>query len=505
MRTSPALSPRLLDLFVVVLVVGYCVVMLRALDRWPPVDNDEGREANVFWVMAHVDPEANQMNEYHGFANWGTGGLQGMTTAAIFRLGGIGIFQARLTSLIWGGGLLLLSYAAGSLLWNRAVASAAVGMLAVSDPFLVSSHVLRPDVQTTFLTMLAWLTAEIGFRRRWLWAHLTAGVVLGFSADVHLNTFAFIPFTLLVYLLRFGFFGVWRRRESWLLALGLALGAGYYLVARVLPDPGSFLGGLAYWVGQDKRPPVDRPGLGFLGPIQLEAWRYWDYFQEELPELALVLSGLVFGLWRAVRGGRSERFLLAGLASAQVFFLLFVSSKSKYYMIFGYPYYMMLAAAAGWWVIGRPRPPPRIAHAALGVLAVLVAIGPLKLEDRAWDNYIRASRYRAGQDYYQLMSQLRALAPADARVMAPPRYWFGFHDHHFTDIFVFERVRRQEGMSASRFLDEIEPDLVIVDAKIATDRAAQLELFRALDQLAPYEVITRNRYLGDVAVYRPRR
>ena len=497
-------SPRLLDLLAIVLVVSYALIMLRSLDRWPPLANDEGREANVFWVMARVDPGANQMNEYRGFENWGTGGIQGMTTALIFRLAGIGIFQARLTSMIWAAALLLVVYWAGAMLWRRAVALAAVALLAVSDPFLVSSHTLRPDIQTAMLTMLAWGLAEYGLRTARSWCHVASGVVLGVAVDVHLNSLAFVPFSALVYVLKFGPVDVFRRRESWLFGLGLALGGAYYLVARVLPNPGSFLGGLQYWVGVDKHPPWDKPDLGPLGPIQLELWRYWDYFQEEPLELGMVLLGLAFAIWRASRSGRAERLILAGLAAAQLFFILFVSSKSKYYMIFGYPYYALLVAAAGWWLVGRIRR-QELSYAALAALTLLLVWGPLKFEERAWDKYIRAARYRAGQDYYQLTSQLRTLAGTDARILAPPLYWFGFNDHHFTDIFVFERVKRQYGMSAARFLDEIRPDLVITDGKIATERANQLELHRALDERASYELVTRHKNFGDVAVYRLRR
>ena len=70
-------------------------------------------------------------------------------------------------------------------------------------------------------------------------------------------------------------------------------------------------------------------------------------------------------------------------------------------------------------------------------------------------------------------ARLSELAGPGARILAPPVYWIGLKDHPYADIFVFERVERQYGMTAAQFLDEIKPDLVITDAKIATDRRVE--------------------------------
>src|SRR5215218_2583259 len=112
---------KLVDLAVMLLVVSYTVVLMPGLTRWPPLINDEGREANLFWVASGADPGAERMNAYRGFSTWGNGGLQGATAAVIFRLGGLGVLQARLTSLIWGGVLLLVVYGLGRRYWGRPV------------------------------------------------------------------------------------------------------------------------------------------------------------------------------------------------------------------------------------------------------------------------------------------------------------------------------------------------------------------------------------------------
>ena len=94
------------------------------------------------------------------------------------------------------------------------------------------------------------------------------------------------------------------------------------------------------------------------------------------------------------------------------------------------------------------------------------------------------------------------IAGPGARILAPPVYWIGLHDHPYSDIYVYERVERQYGMTPAQYLDEIRPDLVITDAKIATERRVERLLYNELDARAKYELIVRHKNFGDVAVYR---
>lgn len=515
---------RTTDLAVVVLVVAYTVVLMPGLTRWPPLINDEGREANLFWVASGADPAAERMNAYRGFSTWGNGGLQGATSAVVFRLGGMGVFQARLTSLIWGGLLLLVVYWLGRRYWSRAVGLAAAVMLAVSNPFLVATHTLRPDVQVVTMVLGALLLAERsvdpGRRRPLVWAFL-GGLLLGLVVDTHPNGAAFFPLVGLVYPLRLGWRSFLRHRVTWAFVLGMVAAALYYLSVRFLPDPAGFVAGLSYWVGVDKAPPAVRAAGGIgarLGGMLLaEVARYQDYFGEEPLELLVVLLGLGGGLWMALRGSHPARLVWLGLLFAFGFFVVAVSTKSKYYMLLTYPLYLLLLArvlerVAAWVASKTPHPPTPLSRARergqgvrgviLAVLVVVVMVWPLKLDERAWDNYIRARRYREGQDYLELTSRLKEIAGPDARILAPPVYWIGMHEHPYSDIYVYERVERQYGMTPAQYLDEIRPDLVITDAKIATERRVERLLYNELDSRAKYDLIVRHKNYGDVAVYR---
>jgi len=574
-----ALHPgRIVDVLVLLLIVGYTVALMPGLTRWPPLINDEGREANLFWVASGADPTAERMNAFRGFSTWGNGGLQGATAAIIFRLGGVGVFQARLTSLLWGGLLLLLVYWVGRRYWNRSVGLAAAALLAISNPFLVATHTLRPDVQVVVMILGALLLAERALDRGlplftlpWgpsiptapqpplpqagegeptrnsrhsLKLLFTAGLLLGLVVDTHPNGLAFFPLVGLVFPLRQGWLAFLRRREVWIFGLGIVGAALYYLAVRFVPDPAGFMAALGYWVGVDKAMPVARSSGGMVGRLggmlTNEYLRYVDYFGEEPLELELVIVGLLGGLWMAIRGSYPCRLILLGLAFAAVFFVVAVSTKSKYYMLLTYPLYVLLVARvlerAAEWLGSRlaraapsPQPPasvrgrgeedaashaptlvPRLSLLAprsslLAVLVVAAMVWPLKVQDRAWENYILARRYRAGQEYFQLTDRLNELAGPGAKILAPPVYWIGLRDHPYVDIYVYERLQRQYGMTPAQFLDETRPDFVITDAKIATDRRVERQLYDELDARSHYELVVRHKNYGDVAIYRLRK
>ena len=504
------LSLRLEGALVLALVLVYLAVMLPSLTRFPPLNNDEGREGNLSWVASGLQPGAERMNAYRGFGTWGTGGLQGATTVALFRLFGLGLFQARLTSLLWGGPLLLVVYWLGRHYWGRAVGLAAMALLAVSDPFLLSTHTLRPDIQVVTLVLLALALVEHGLTSGRSWPPVVAGLLLGLSFDTHMNTLAFMPLVAAAPLVRYGW-SVWRRPTIWLLAAGLGLAALYYIGVRILPDPSGYVAAMRYWIGVDKAPPLAREAGsgGLLAQARLELLRYAEYFGvsgqgiDEPTELALIVLGLAAGVRRALCGSRPDRTLLLGLVAAAIFFVVAVSMKSRYYMLLTYPIYVLLIARGFQQLAGRLRRPV-VARAGLAALVLLAVLWPLKFHDRAWDKYVRGVRYRAGQEYYLLTAQLEQLAGPDAKILAPPLFWYGLHDHPFTDIYVFERVRRQYGETADQFLASVRPDLVITDAKIATDRATERELYRALDDRAPRELVVRHKNYGDLAIYRLR-
>ncbi len=193
-----------LDWLLVGAIVVYLLANVPFLTAWPAVNGDEGREMNAFWVHSGIDPSARTLDPIYAHDPLYKGGLQGLSTALSFRLFGFGLFQGRIVSLVWGGLLLWFTFLAGRRLYGAAAGAIAVLFLAVSQPWLVSSHIIRPDIVVATLVMAGLYCALRGLQdggRPW---HLVAGLCLGLSFDVHPNTLAFMPMVGLCYLLRFG-------------------------------------------------------------------------------------------------------------------------------------------------------------------------------------------------------------------------------------------------------------------------------------------------------------
>ncbi len=353
---------------------------------------------------------------------------------------------------------------------SRAIA---VLCLAVSQPFLVSSHIVRPDVVVAALVMLALYCALRGLQdggRAW---HLAAGALLGLSFDVHPNTLAFMPMVGLCYLLRFDGGRCWLVRAG-CSRPGISLGAAYYVGVRILPDPGHYAEAFSYWIGVDKRPPSADGNI--LGALQAELGRWAQYFGRRIVELAL----LAIGVWAAVRRSFATRRLdplLGGLLIALGVFVVLVSSKTEYYLILFFPMLVLLLASAiaelgaglaavpGGALVTGVRP-------LAGALLAVLAVSGLGFEDNFRDIVEAASDFRE-RDYGALSAQLQAQIPPGSVVVAPPVYWIGLarppYYLEYVDFYVWERIRRERNVSWPEFLRQIDPEYVILDVKAKYD------------------------------------
>jgi len=185
-------------------IVIYLLAYLPYLVAWPAVNGDEGREANAFWVSSGVDPSAQTLDPVFQHDPLYKGGLQGLTVGLSFRVLGLGLYQGRLVSLIWGGLLSVVTFLVGQRLYGAAAGYIAVVFLAASQPWLVSSHIIRPDIVVATLVMAGLYCALRGIQDGGTHWHLLAGLCLGLSFDVHPNSLAFMPMVGLCYVSRYG-------------------------------------------------------------------------------------------------------------------------------------------------------------------------------------------------------------------------------------------------------------------------------------------------------------
>lgn len=458
------------------LLVGAIVIYLLAnvpfLVAWPAVNGDEGREANAFWVSSGVDPSAKSLDPVYEHDPLYKGGLQGLTEGVSFRLLGLGVFQGRIVSLIWGGVLLWLTFLVGRRLYGPATAYVAVLFLAVSQPWLVSSHIIRPDIVVACLVMAGMYCALRGLQdgaRPW---HLLAGLCLGLSFDVHPNSLAFMPLVGLCYLSRYGWRG-FLSREAWLYVAGIGIGAVYYAAVRIAPDPQHFLEAFQYWIGVDKRPPA--LATRGAGPFAAELGRWTDYLNHRWIEGVLLGLGLAVGVTRMIRQRRLDP-IIGGLLAALVVFVVLVSSKTEFYMILFFPWLVLLVAAAIADVGARLTG----AHALAAALVVIMAVGVMGFEDNFRD-MVDASTDLNDRDYGVLSAQIQSVIPAGSRVVGPPIFWIGLSQSpyylDYVDFFVWDRVRRERNVTWAKFLADVNPDYVLLDSKTKSEVQASMPRF----------------------------
>jgi 4-amino-4-deoxy-L-arabinose transferase-like glycosyltransferase len=443
-----------------VLVVGAILAILAAhlpyLEAWPTVHNDEAREMSAFWVASGADPTARGLDPEFGADPLYKGGLQGLTVGAALRFWGLGLLQARLVSLAWGGVLLALVFLLGRRLYGTSGGLLAAFFLALARPFWLASHLVRPEIVLASLLALSCLLAYRAVAEQERWSGALAGLVLGLALDVHLNALAFGPLVGLVFLSTGA--GFWRQRAFQAFLGGMLLGLVYVLAIRVLADPSQFATSSAYWIGVDKRPPLLDWDLGRM--LSAEVGRFEGYFSSERRlELLALSGGLLFGLAASVVRRRPEP-LAIGLLLAFALFVLVVSGKSEFYLVLFYPWLCLLLAGAVIWLARRTGP--------AWPLVVLAAfwLGPrvFGFEDNH-DDLLTAAGNFPERGYYALMAEISPLVPLDASVLGPPLFWIGLHDRPYTDYYVWERLRAERGERFASFAARLKPDVLVLDAK----------------------------------------
>lgn len=450
------------------LLVGAIVIYLFAnlpyLVAWPAVNGDEGREANAFWVASGVDPSAQLLDPVFRHDPLYKGGLQSFTTGVSFRIFGLGLWQGRVVSLVWGGLLLVMTFLAGRRLYGPVAGTVAVLFLAVSQPWLVSSHIIRPDIMVATLVMAATYCALRAVQDGGRYWNLVAGLLMGMSFDIHPNSLAFMPMVGFVYLARYGWRGA-LKSDVWLYVAGIGLGALYYIAIRIAPNPGHFMEAFQYWIGVDKRPPAlaTRGGSAF----DAELGRWTQYLSHRWMEAALLGLGVLTAAIRMVRQKRLDPILVGWLVSLLVFTVL-VSSKTEFYMILFFPMLILLVAAAVADVFDRLEGARLLASA----LLVLMAVGVMGFEDNFRDITQAASNFE-DRNYATLTGEIQAVIPAGSKVIAPPLFWIGLSSPpyylDFVDFVVWERIRREQQVGWPQFVALINPEYVILDSKAKSD------------------------------------
>jgi hypothetical protein len=494
------------------LLLFYLAISLHNLDVVPQVYEDEPWQASTGWKLATQGVFGSDMlagfygmeRRYYGFMP-----LHPLLLAAIFRIAGVGLFQARFETVMLGLLALVLTYKLARRLFHNArigllavlfllgVRLTGVGPSTVSGIlFLDMARIARYDMVVPVFglaSLHAYLSAREHEQKRW---YVLAGMLAGLAGLGHLYGLFWLPVVLLLTLWD-GYRSIdrcaeclrgsgvhapgWReivaatRTPVSFVLLGFVLPWLPYL-AYVLGDIYDWRGQTSLYIGERRFDLFDphwyldnllneplryRPGLLSVGPLAgLVRVGLWTTVVA-LPASLGVLA------WRGLRrADRSARVVVVPAIVFPLLFALLLHIKMMNYIVAFAPLWAIAVAWGGvtfWERLGRAHW-RWLARPALVLLLLAILV----------EGTTRVAALEAAAStttpYYRYIQQVRQYVPPGARVIGLHNYWFGLEDIDYRDFIVPVYWTSQNNKPAplpfDEGLDRVRPDIVLLDARM---------------------------------------
>jgi 4-amino-4-deoxy-L-arabinose transferase-like glycosyltransferase len=474
-------------LVLAVLVGGYALATLPYLDRFPLVGRDEAQIAAAAYKLAHDGVYGQDL--YTGYYRseryvYEFMPLHPLLLALGFRLAGVGVWQARVVSVLCGLATLLLTYELGRRLYDARVGVLAAAALcalrfsldprASGVPLLDLGRIVRYDILVPVFVLASVLCFLAAHRRDRRLGYLGTGLLAGLATLSHVYG-AFILAVLVGALLWEQGREALRRPPAWLIMAGWLLALlpwGLYAIR----DPAAYYGQTLVDQAVGQFDLID-PAF-YWNNLARERLRYRTLFDGDgstllRPRVGLWLVFLGVATTNAclwARGRRHDlslpdRMLLLGVPVLGGLMALLLSHKRYSYILLVLPF-LALQVAYGWtaawrWASARARP-LRVAGAAL-LLAACVEAGI------GIGGSLAAGR--SASPYDHLTRAIARHLPASARILAVHIYWFGLaaYDLRSLDLpFRFSNPGYFEprALSMEEALRAIAPDYVLIDPLI---------------------------------------
>ncbi|MDD5466181.1 MAG: glycosyltransferase family 39 protein [Anaerolineales bacterium] len=438
------------------LFLAAVLALLHALTllRYPAPHVDEAWLTSRAWGFLHTGRQygpldAGLTDQFPGYWTVNQWLITALQAAALSLSQAPALLPLRLLALAFGGLLLWANYRLAFRLGGPAVAATATLLLAASRAFFHSAHLARYDVLATMLGYAA-LALAVYHSRRGFFYGLAAGALAGLAVETHLNSLIFLPALGLVYLLEGGR-QVWRNSAVWGFALGLGLGAAFYLGLHVLPYPQTYATLNRLLFSQTHTPPI----------VSLEASRILAGFSGSA-SLLLVASGsmLVLGVLAlpllARRRTAEARLALAINLALFLGAALLIPNITGHYAIFLAPAFLWPVAEFLVDFASRPWQGKAADYAwrvlAWGAVAGALALSAVPL---LTDN---AAGYRRAQQAVNA-----AVQPGDV-LMGSQVFWLGLYDHrYYSWELLIQYPRLYPEATLAEALAHYRPDLLVID------------------------------------------
>lgn len=178
--------------FLIIIVGIYLLLTIPFLSSIPLVWNDEGFFSEGAWNFANKGVVAQPLwAGLFGFENLSMhlNYLYFVTLSFSFSLFGLGIFQARIFSVVCGLLLLFVVYLFIGRLYSKKIAQLAIVLLAFNPLFLLSARLVRPEMLMTLFGFIAFGLVVLGLRRErdQRWMLFIGGIFATLAAIVHIN------------------------------------------------------------------------------------------------------------------------------------------------------------------------------------------------------------------------------------------------------------------------------------------------------------------------------
>jgi len=373
--------------------------------------------------------------------------FQSLVLAAVFRLGGVGLLQARLASVGFSILSLVVFYFLMRRISSEWVAILSTLLLSVDNFFFIASRQVRPEIYLVMFSIgTLWVFAEALLRQRLLLVFL-AGISAGISVWVHPNGLA-VPLACVVILLglhssvkkvfqKFAFF-----------TAGGFLGFLPYAVYVIYQDFGNHF--QDWWAQLAGRPQQIVQSFWLIMSARGEWQRFLQYvaFPYRVLIVAVSLLAVVMLIFYRKRYNQLTRwFLITPLVAYILIFFLLNSNKTIHYMVLLSPWLAGAIAAVAGLLLGSFTPWRISTFRTFVAIAIFAAF----LNSAAGDV---ALVYRNRNcDYEQTLAALRAAIPLNARVWGSMSFWFAFYNQPYRTQYTY-----------ARDLSSFKPDYVIANS-----------------------------------------
>lgn len=468
----------------VLLLLGYWAISLSNLTVLPIVYEDEPWQISTGWKLAAEGVFGSDLFAgYHGRENYYYGylPLHPVAMAGVFRIAGLGLFQARFETVACGLLILALTFRlARRLFHDSRIGLGAIAILILvrgfgRSPlhptgilFLDVVRVARYDVLVPVFGLAAlhlYLTASERKNNR---LYFLTGLLCALAGLTHLYGAFFLLVVVALIL--------WnplpnRRRALFALALGFSIPWLFYL-GYVLQD-------LESWRAQ-VRDYQDRFGIldmrWYLENLNTEWERYTFGVGPTLallsrPGLVLSFLGLPVALFalarRAVQSHeRAARVLLVPLVLFPILFALLIRLKFTNYLFVVAPF----AALALAWLVARAWNATRAVNRSAWLRPALAMLALFVVLEGVFQIAALEIAAQTTTPYDTFIARVRAPIPRQARVLGLQNYGLGWENYNYRSLaipFLLTNPSLQEQpLDLETALDIQQADYILVDTRI---------------------------------------